>query len=286
MQAFEVLRSLETRRLSGNTVMDILNPNKSILLVDDDAHCISVYRGENASLVLYLVALRLAKELQRIMKGTYSIKNLDDAASIESIGAANLMEKVKIPDLYNPSLYTGEDLSKIQQDNNKAPIETDAAWKEHLSVEKLNLFDSTHLGQSLSKLQDLDPPAGYQCDMVFIDTSVYTPARRMNGFFKTRDISSHFHKLGKLPDGLFFETDYFPRISIKGGKIQSIELFKKSIEPIQGQNKKIIGTIHAPLLYIPRIMTERPLQALQKGFKIPTEPTVDELIEKINASKS
>jgi len=286
LQAFEVLRSVETHRLGGDAVKDVLHPNRSVLLVDEDARCIFILRGEHTSLVIKLITLRIAKELQRVLNGTYAIKNLSDQESINTISGVSLVPKGNIPELYNPSLYSNEDLAKIAQDPEKSPIQNDPTWKERLTFEKLKVFDTTHMGQSLSNLHEIAPPTGFQCEMVLIDSSVYTPAHRMEHFLRLREISNHFHKLGKLPEGLFFEPEYTPRISIKGGKVQSIELFKKQSEPFNSDEKNILGTIHAPLLHIPRIMTDRPLQALQNGFKIPQEPTVEEIIENINASKT
>ncbi len=280
MQAFEVTRSLETHLMEGSTVGDILSESRVILITDDDSRAIFLFRGPKSSLVLYFIALRLAKDIRKSMKGFYQIKELKDQAAIDSVSAATLSTEGKILEIVNPSVHRLEDGSYDVDLSGKLQLDQDAAWREHLSREKLKVFRRINVQHNLERIQKMEKVEQFHTEMVLIQDSMYSPTSELVSFVGDRTEESKYTELGKLVEGRFFQSGYSSRIVIHGGYVQSVEFMKENV-PKTDLN---LGKINAPVLFIPRITQERSLVDLKNGFLIPELGSLDELIEKIQGS--
>ena len=278
MQAFEVTRSLETHILEGSTVADILSQSKVILITDDDSRSVFIFRGKKSPLVLYFIALRLAKDIRKSMKGFYQIKELKDQMAIDSISSSPIKAEGKILEIVNPNRHRMEDGSYDIDLAGKLQLDQDVAWRERLTIEKLPLFQKPNVQNNLDRIQKLDKIEGYHTEMVLIQNSMLAPTSNLVSFVLERQETVKFSPLGKLVEGRFFQPGYSSRIVVHGGFVQSVEFLK---EDFQSQDPNL-GKIKVPVLFIPRITQERSIADLEKGFQIPKANSVDELIESIH----
>ncbi|WP_371805487.1 hypothetical protein [Candidatus Lokiarchaeum ossiferum] len=280
MQAFEVTRSLETHILEGSTVGDILSQSKVILITDDDSRSVFIYRGIKSSLVLYFIALRLAKDIRKSMKGFYQIKELKDQSAIDSISSASIKAEGKILEIVNPNCHRMEDGTFDIDLTGKLQLDQDVAWRERLSLEKLPLFRNPNIQDNLDRIQNLEKIDGYHTEMVLIQNSMYAQSSNLISFFQERKETLKYSPLGKLVEGKFFQPGYSSRIVVHGGFVQSVEFLVKNVQ----SQDPTLGKISAPVLFIPRITQERSIADLKKGFQIPEPVPVDELIKSIQDS--
>jgi len=125
----------------------------------------------------------------------------------------------------------------------------------------------------------LDP--NYKTDLVLIDSSIYTPTKKLTNFLQDRKEEKVFEKIGELTEGKFFSPKYMCRFIVKGEYINSIELIRKKDQVEMNTDK-----INAPVLYIRRIISERSIDILKESFDLPKVESFDELIARIREEKA
>ena len=280
MQGFSVTRSLETNILHGTTVSDILTEENVVLITDDVSKSIYIYKGKNSSLVYNFIANKLAQVIRKAMRGFYTIKILKDDESITKIKEKYLSKEGKVQEIINPNVHLQEDGSYNLDFGNKIQLERDPAWRNRLTVEESSIFKDPKLSASISMVESLPKLEDYSTEMVLIKTSLYTPKKTLKSFLKDRNLDIKFSKIGDLTEGLFFKPGYSTRFVVKKGSIQAIEFLK----PISINNLDSQGKIKAPVLFIPRIIHEHSIEEMKKGFFIPEDMPLEELITQVRAN--
>ena len=280
MQVFNVTKSIETVRLEGNTVGDVLTDSHVALIVDTTSREIYIYKGNKSALVLYFIALRLAKELKRVKRGFFSIKKSIEPDLLESLRSKPITNGNSVPELKNPGLFETDEPPKAPADPSKIQdIEQDALWRERLTPKEIPVFQNIKITKNLDDLKELPDVPEFRTEMVMINTSVFSYSEDLSSFLKGRKVNRRLVKLGNLPEGYFFTEGLSSRITIKQGRVQSIELLRK-----ESDKKTQTGRINAPVLFIPRILTERSLNLIQDAFQRPEKVSIDMLIEQAKAN--
>jgi hypothetical protein len=286
LQVFEVKKSIETVRLNGNTIGEVLSDKNVYLIIDESEKRIVIYKGLKSNLVNYFIALKLAKEYQQILKGIFSIQHLEE----ENLGEfknREITNSSDIPILVNPDLVPIEktedtadssETIKLPELKEGQYINTDPAWKERFTSEDLPIFDNPNINSIFKKLKSSTQPQDYSSEMIFIGSTVYKKSRVDSGFLHRKKTETKIIKLGQLPEGNFFQSGVSTQLYIQNGRIQSIELFRKRSK----ERANLQGVIKAPVLFIPRITHERSIDVLQKSFNMPPKTSVEELEANMN----
>lgn len=278
MQVFDVLKSLETRKLKGTKVGDLLTPERVLLITDDDSRTIFIYFGSKSGLVYAFIARKLAKDLRVYMRGFYSIKEITESDALKSISNAPVSDLGKIPQIIRETTVVSAipDPTPVPADT-ISPI--DENWREKLDFNNLFLFGTPKVSETLTKVRNAPEIPGLKSEMVLIGNMVYTSTTELTEFLKTRKIEARNTKLGSLPEGKFFLPDYNCRLFIKNGHIEALEYLRSMSQPPKE------GKINAPLLYINRIMVERNIDFIQKGFKIPQDEPIEDVIKRAHDNR-
>jgi len=284
MQIFEILRSIETRLITGNNsqIKDIISPEKVYLITDDTSKKIFILKGERSTLVYHFIAQKLAKEIRKSKRGFYGIEEINTEEQ-----ALQIKEKVAddtgiIKEFVNPDIHSKEDPIMDPNNTNVVFLDTDPGWRERIQPSNLQVFkkkqNKEHIFDQI-KQNPLDP--NYKTDIVLIDSSIYTPTKKLTNFLKDRKEERVYEKIGELTEGKFFSPQYMCRFIVKGENINSIELIRKKDQVEMNTDK-----INAPVLYIRRIISERSIEILKESFDLPKVESFNELIARIREEKA
>ena len=286
MQIFEVLISLETHQITGSSLVEILEPTKTYLIIEDSAKMIYIFQGEKSRWVFSLIAQRLATEIQKHVQGVYHIEELSPE-KFESVKSYPIDPKdptAKIPELINPDLYSPQDLAQVLQKTRSLQIKQDSTWRERMNFKGYSVFRKTKSSEILEELEKQRPPKNYTRDMVLINNSMYNQEESLMKFLPNRENITEFVKLGNLPEGRFFLPNYTPRIYVNKGSVRSIEFFQKQ-QSDQNLTSQTHGEIHIEMLPFSRIQQKHEMSQLQQAFHIPPEESLEQFLKKQNSEK-
>ncbi len=288
MQAFQVIRNLETRQLKADKVEDVLHPELVVLLTDDASRNIFLYRGENAPLIDYWVGKKAALEVRKFMRGFYSIKELTSEETINKLKKNTLSDEGKVFELFNPNFHEEEETQEVVDSGTKIVIETDINWKEKLEVDKLEVFEHPDIAQVQKKVKDLPDIEGHKSEMVLVGTAMYNRTEVIDSIFKNepenkileKKTSTKFEKLGNLPEGFFFKPGYSSRIIIENGKFHALEfLMKTDGKKKSTESDRTVGEILAPVLIRKDLVNEHPFEIIKNAYSLEEEKPIDLLLQ-------
>jgi len=284
LQIFEVLISLETNQVTGSSLIDILDPTKTYLIIDDSAKIIYIYKGDKSRWVFSLIAHRLATEIRKHMQGVYKIEETTSEI-LENLKSYPIDPKsptAKMPELINPDLYSPQDLAQVMQKTRAVQIKQDSAWRERMHFKGYSVFRKTKSVEILEEIEKQSIPTNYDLDMVMINNSMYAQEDSLIKILPKREIITEFVKLGNLPEGRFFLPNYTPRIYVNKGSVRAIEFFQK-LQP--DHNAESHGEIHIEMLPFSRIQQKNDISQLKEAFHIPPPESLEQFLEKQNSDE-
>ncbi|MHA1512277.1 MAG: hypothetical protein ACTSRX_11240, partial [Promethearchaeota archaeon] len=162
--------------------------------------------GERSTLVYYFIALKLAKEIRKSKRGFFRIEEIKSEEQAVKIMEMIVNDIGSIKEFVNPDVHSKEDPIMDPNNTNVVILNTDPAWRERIQP-------------------SLDP--NYKTDLVLIDSSIYTPTKKLTNFLIDRKEERVYEKIGELTEGKFFSPEYNCRFIVKGEYINSIELIRK-----------------------------------------------------------
>ncbi len=127
-----------------------------------------------------------------------------------------------------------------------------------------------HIKEMIDELETIEPPEGYQRELLIIYNELFTIAERRFKVFGQERVERKFERVKEPPEGTFMAEGFIPRVIVKDGKILAIELLK--------------GTPDAILSPIKAEMRER-LSDLISFFKSETEEEGEEHDSEEDGSK-
>ena len=283
MQVFEIKKSIETKFIPGNNaqIKDIINPNQAYLITDDDSKKIYILKGKS-TLVYHFIAQKLAKDIRKSMRGFYGIEEIKTDEQTTKIMGMVASDIGNIKEYVNPNAHFEGDPAIDPNNTNVVILNTDPAWRERIQPSNLLVFKKKQNTDNIFdqiKKNPLDP--NYKTDLVLIDSSIYTPTKKLTNFLKDRKEERVYEKIGELTEGKFFSPEYNCRFIVKGEHINSIELIRKKNSINTNANK-----INAPVLFIRRIITERSIETLKNSFNLPKTESINELITRVREEKA
>ncbi|MCK5390427.1 MAG: hypothetical protein KAJ36_08045, partial [Candidatus Thorarchaeota archaeon] len=93
----------------------------------------------------------------------------------------------------------------------------------------------------------MDPPEGYQRELVIVYNDLYTVAEHKTAVFGQEKIERRIEKVKDPPEGTFMAEGFIPRVIVKDGKVLGIELLKGSpdaiLSPIKAEMKERLSDL-------------------------------------------
>jgi len=101
--------------------------------------------------------------------------------------------------------------------------------------------------QMIRELQEIDPPEGYQRELVIVYNDLYTVAEHKTSVFGQEKIDRRIEKVKDPPEGSFMAEGFIPRVIVKDGRVLGIELLKGTpdaiLSPIKAEMKERLSDL-------------------------------------------
>jgi hypothetical protein len=99
----------------------------------------------------------------------------------------------------------------------------------------------------ITELESVDPPEGYQRELLIVYNELYTVAEHKIAVFGQEKIERKFEKVKDPPEGTFMAEGFIPRVIVKDGRVLGIELLKGTpdaiLSPIKAEMKERLGDL-------------------------------------------
>jgi len=99
----------------------------------------------------------------------------------------------------------------------------------------------------IKELQEIDPPEGYQRELVIVYNDLYTVAEHKTSVFGQEKIEKRIEKVKDPPEGTFMAEGFIPRVIVKDGRVLGIELLKGTpdaiLSPIKSEMKERLSDL-------------------------------------------
>ena len=106
---------------------------------------------------------------------------------------------------------------------------------------------SSEIGEMIKELETVDPPEGYQRELLIVYNQLYTVAEHKTAVFGQEKVERKFEPVKDPPEGTFMAEGFIPRVIVKDGKVLGIELLKGTpdaiLSPIKAEMKERLGDL-------------------------------------------
>jgi len=99
----------------------------------------------------------------------------------------------------------------------------------------------------IKEMEGIDPPEGYQRELVIVYNDLYTVAEHKTAVFGQEKIERRIEKVKDPPEGTFMAEGFVPRVIVKDGRVLGIELLKGTpdaiLSPIKAEMKERLSDL-------------------------------------------
>ncbi len=104
-----------------------------------------------------------------------------------------------------------------------------------------------NIAEMLKEMESIDPPEGYQRELVIVYNDLYTVAEHKTAVFGQEKIERRIEKVKDPPEGTFMAEGFIPRVIVKDGIVLGIELLKGTpdaiLSPIKAEMKERLSDL-------------------------------------------
>lgn len=101
--------------------------------------------------------------------------------------------------------------------------------------------------EMIKELESMDPPEGYQRELVIVYNDLYTVAEHKTSVFGQEKVERRIEKVKDPPEGTFMAEGFIPRVIVKDGRVLGIELLKGTpdaiLSPIKAEMKERLSDL-------------------------------------------
>jgi len=99
----------------------------------------------------------------------------------------------------------------------------------------------------IKEMEGIDPPEGYQRELVIVYNDLYTVAEHKTAVFGQEKVERRIEKVKDPPEGTFMAEGFIPRVIVKDGRVLGIELLKGTpdaiLSPIKAEMKERLSDL-------------------------------------------
>ena len=99
----------------------------------------------------------------------------------------------------------------------------------------------------IKEMETIDPPEGYQRELVIVYNDLYTVAEHKTAVFGQEKVERRIEKVADPPEGTFMAEGFIPRVIVKDGRVLGIELLKGTpdaiLSPIKAEMKERLSDL-------------------------------------------
>ncbi|MHA2179589.1 MAG: hypothetical protein ACXAAK_14705 [Candidatus Thorarchaeota archaeon] len=106
---------------------------------------------------------------------------------------------------------------------------------------------SADIQSMIEELESVDPPDGYQRELLIVYNELFTVAEHKIAVFGQEKIERKFERVKDPPEGTFMAEGFIPRVIVQDGRVLGIELLKGTpdaiLSPIKAEMKERLGDL-------------------------------------------
>jgi hypothetical protein len=106
---------------------------------------------------------------------------------------------------------------------------------------------SADIQSMITELESVDPPEGYQRELLIVYNELFTVAEHKIAVFGQEKIERKFERVKDPPEGTFMAEGFIPRVIVQDGRVLGIELLKGTpdaiLSPIKAEMKERLGDL-------------------------------------------
>ena len=103
------------------------------------------------------------------------------------------------------------------------------------------------IAEMIKELETMDPPEGYQRELVIVYNDLYTVAEHRTAVFGQEKVERRIEKVKDPPEGTFMAEGFIPRVIVKDRRVIGIELLRGTpdaiLSPIKAEMKERLSDL-------------------------------------------
>ncbi len=251
---------------------DDLDSNLVVCVVDDETKSIYLWKGSQAGVRVKFIGARVATNLRTEYGFHFKVRPLDEGeepptfftALNGTTAATRIMkpgEKAPPPAPPKPKKEpVAETASAPPPKSNAEAVKAEPSvtpTRETAPPPRPPTTTSSQpprpsapqgeIAEMLKELETVDPPEGYQRELVIVYNDLYTVAEHKIAVFGQEKIERRIEKVKDPPEGTFMAEGFIPRVIVKDGRVLGIELLKGTpdaiLSPIKAEMKERLSDL-------------------------------------------
>lgn len=252
---------------------DDLESTKVVCVVDDETKSIYLWKGTQAGIRRKFIGARVATNLRTEYGFHFKVRPLDEGeepptffTALNGTTAATRVLKpgepappptppktktaettkdpVSAPPKPRPVTPTATSSSSPPKPPTSSPS---AASPRAPTTTTSAPAVSSEIQSMITELESMDPPEGYQRELLIVYNELFTVAEHKIAVFGQEKVERKFEKVRDPPEGTFMAEGFIPRVIVKDGRVLGIELLKGTpdaiLSPIKAEMKERLGDL-------------------------------------------
>lgn len=248
---------------------DDLESTKVVCVVDDETKSIYLWKGTQAGIRRKFIGARVATNLRTEYGFHFKVRPLDEGeepptffTALDGTTAAVRVlkpgEKAPPPTPPRPKAEASAGAkskapaaappkpSPTSSPPPRPPASSSAPPRVPTSASKAPAA-SAEIQSMISELETVDPPEGYERELLIVYNELFTVAEHKVTVFGQEKVERKFEKVKDPPEGTFMAEGFIPRVIVKDGRVLGIELLKGTpdaiLSPIKAEMKERLGDL-------------------------------------------
>ncbi|MHA3962600.1 MAG: hypothetical protein AM325_003590 [Candidatus Thorarchaeota archaeon SMTZ1-45] len=255
---------------------DDLDSTKVVCVVDDETKSIYLWKGTQAGIRRKFIGARVATNLRTEYGFHFKVRPLDEGEEpptfFTALNGTTAAERVLKPGEPAPppkppkpkTEPTAEPTPSVSappkpQPTEPTPQPTTASMppprpptatpttSPRPPTTSMKTAPSAEIQAMISELETVDPPEGYQRELLIVYNELFTVAEHKITVFGQEKVERKFEKVRDPPEGTFMAEGFIPRVIVKDGRVLGIELLKGTpdaiLSPIKAEMKERLGDL-------------------------------------------
>ncbi|MGY5880186.1 MAG: hypothetical protein RTV31_08045 [Candidatus Thorarchaeota archaeon] len=243
---------------------DYLNSTIVICVVDDDTKSIYLWKGSQAGVRRKFIGARVATNLRTEYGFNFKVRPIDEGeepptffTALDGTSVATRVlkpgEKTPPPAPPKPKTTPAAETTSAPPPTPKtttAPPPKPPVAKTAPAARPAAPIAAAPVGEvadMIKEMETIDPPEGYQRELVIVYNDLYTIAEHKTAVFGQEKIERKIEKVTDPPEGTFMAEGFIPRVIVKDGRVLGIELLKGTpdaiLSPIKAEMKERLSDL-------------------------------------------
>ena len=252
---------------------DDLTSTIVVCIVDDETKSIYLWKGSQAGVRRKFIGARVATNLRTEYGFNFKVRPLDEGeepptffTALDGTTSATRVikpgEKAPPPAPPKPKTTTAADTTSAHPPAPRPTPETEPVATptpprpptpkptSAPAPRPAAPFAAAPVGEvadMIKEMEGIDPPEGYQRELVIVYNDLYTVAEHKTAVFGQEKVERRIERVKDPPEGTFMAEGFIPRVIVKDGRVLGIELLKGTpdaiLSPIKAEMKERLSDL-------------------------------------------